>query len=232
MHQITEGTSMIAQEYINQLVPSVQKGDPTDKIFDWMDEFGVQQLPVVENGKYYGIISESDLFDLDLTHGVNSLEYALIKHQEVYVTQYMHLYEVLYAVEEHDTDILPVLDDQKHYIGSIIIKDLVKAVASMFASQMPGGIVVLQVDAIQYSLAEISRLVESNNTRILSTYIQHIPDDPQKMLVTLKVNTKDLSYIIATFERFNYQIISQFSDEDVRNNRSERIQMLLKYLEL
>lgn len=223
---------MIAQEYINHLLPSVKKGDYTEKAFDWMDEFNVRHLPVVEDGVYYGLISESDLFGLEFAQNTPYQEHQDLESKDFYVSAEMHIYEVLKLVGESEQDIIPVLSSDQEYLGTIIVKDLVRAVSEIFTSQVPGAIIVLKVDAIHYSLAEISRLIEADSARILSTYVRHLEDDPKVMLVTIKLNIENISHILATLERFDYNIYAQFSTEDLDESSTERLQMLLKYLEI
>ncbi|GAA4839975.1 CBS domain-containing protein [Algivirga pacifica] len=222
---------MIAKEFINHTFPSVKNQDITERIFDWMDEYGVRQLPVINDGAYVGIISEDELFELDLETGVN-LNNQKLNYRDVFIAPYTHLYDILNIIGEHDIELVAVVDEHNKFLGTILIKELVPAIAKIFASQIPGGIIVLKIDAIQYSLAEISRLIEANGVRILSSFVQAVPDDPKVLFITLKLNTQDLSHVLATLERFSYQVLNQFSNVPLKDNSSERIQLLLKYLEM
>ncbi|NJO00896.1 MAG: hypothetical protein HC880_03685 [Bacteroidia bacterium] len=88
------------------------------------------------------------------------------------------------------------------------------------------------IDTRDYSLTEISRLVESNNAKILSTHISRDKEDYTKLRVTLKINKIDLNRIVATFERFNYRIIAKFQSADNVEMDKERIDLLFKYLNI
>ena len=56
--------------------------------------------------------------------------------------------------------------------------------------------------------------------------------DPQKIQVTLKVNTLDLSYILATFERYEYKIVSVFHQAEQIDQLKERYDALMSYLDI
>ena len=54
---------MIARELIIDHVPPIKPFEPMEKALLWMDEFRVSHLPVVDKNKYYGLVSESMIYD-------------------------------------------------------------------------------------------------------------------------------------------------------------------------
>ena len=85
---------------------------------------------------------------------------------------------------------------------------------------------------VDYSLAEISRLVEENHAKILSSIVKEDPLDPGKLRLTLKINQLDLSRIVATLERFGYKVIGRYHETKVLGDEKDRIDMLLRYLDI
>ncbi|GAB3823116.1 hypothetical protein GCM10028895_29450 [Pontibacter rugosus] len=55
---------MIAEELINQMIPPLKLYDTVEKALRWMDEFRVNELPVVSNRKYMGLATELSLIEL------------------------------------------------------------------------------------------------------------------------------------------------------------------------
>ena len=55
---------MIAEELINQMIPPLKLYDTVDKALRWMDEFRVNELPVVSNRRYMGLATEQHLIEL------------------------------------------------------------------------------------------------------------------------------------------------------------------------
>ncbi|WP_435380207.1 hypothetical protein [Echinicola jeungdonensis] len=53
-------------------------------------------------------------------------------------------------------------------------------------------------------------MIESENTKILSSFITNDPLDENKIKLTLKVDQIDLKHIKATLERFGYKIIDHY----------------------
>jgi len=95
----------------------------------------------------------------------------------------------------------------------------------------PGGIIVLEIDNKNNSLAHMAQIVESDNAQILSSYVRTFPDST-RMEVTLKVNKQDISAILSTFLRYEYVIKATFNNSDDNNNSKERYDSLMNYLNL
>lgn len=221
---------MVARELINHMIPPLKKNDSAKKATAWMEELRVNQLPVIEQGVYFGLISE----ELILGDNDNSKivgEYDL-QGKSCVVNENQHFYDVLKIVSDHGVQLVAVLDDDKTFLGVISIKDTVTAFAQSAAVQSPGGIIILSLKQIDYSLAEISRLVESNDAKILSSIVNNDIFDANMLKLTLKVNKTDLSAIIATFERFEYNIIAKFEESKMESSDKERLDILFKYLDM
>ena len=91
---------------------------------------------------------------------------------------------------------------------------------------------VISMKQIDYSLAELSRLIESENAKILSCTVKEDELDSEKVKLTLKINQKNLSHIVATLERFNYKIIARFQESDVNKGEKEKLDQLLRFLDI
>jgi signal-transduction protein with cAMP-binding, CBS, and nucleotidyltransferase domain len=221
---------MIAEELINQMIPPLKLYDTVDKALRWMDEFRVNELPVVSNRKYMGLATELRLIELsDRTQPLKDLE---LEYQDVHVQQNQHFYDVMEAAIKNKIQVVPVLDDEQEYIGIITINDTIAAFGQMSALQGQGSILVLSMPERDYSLSQISRLIEEENVKILSAYVSPDELDPFQMKLTLKLNTTDPSRIIATLERFEYRITAQFNDGADQDMGRDRLDMLFKYLDI
>jgi len=218
---------MKAIELISEDIPPLTHTDTGEKALRWMDEFKVSHLPVLKNGNFVGVISESDILDkMDVQDTLDKLFDHLPRP---YVNENSHIYEVLAKISEHKLSILPILDENEKYLGCTSIHNLITKIANTGSIKESGGIIVLEVNAVDYSMAQIAQIVESNNAKILSSYIMS-PSDSNKLEVTLKINQIELDRIIRTFERYDYTIKASFQkssgDEDVQF----RYDALMNYL--
>ena len=75
-------------------------------------------------------------------------------------------------------------------------------------------------------------MVEENNAKILSTYVKSDPMDSNKLLLTLKINILESKRIIATLERFGYNVLAQFVESEDQDSHQDRLNLLLKYIEI
>ncbi len=219
---------MLARELISDVVTALKTSDTGTKALSWMEVFRVKHLPIVNQRDFLGLISDADIFDLNNPdEPVGNHELSL---QKPYVREDQHIYEVIELLSRLKLTLVPVLDHQKHYRGVITMEDLTRRFARLSAMQQPGGIVELEMNPLDYSLSEISQIVEGNNGRILSLYVANT-DDNKKLRVTLKINLTDLTSIMATFNRYNYVVVSShMSEEDLDEFYQERFDVFLKYL--
>ncbi|QSE99341.1 CBS domain-containing protein [Fulvivirga lutea] len=221
---------MIAEELINHMIPPLKLKDDAHKAMLWMEELRSNELPVVDHEKFLGIITEEMILEVnDVDKHISDFE---LKYTASTVSGKSHFYEVLKVSSEQQTKMVAVLNEENKYIGVITVQDTVTALAQSAAVQVPGGILVLSMNSIDYSLAEISRLVEENNAKILSSSIKEDELDNSKVRLTLKINKLDLTAVIATLERFEYKIIARFQETKIDDNQQDRLDMLLKYLDI
>lgn len=220
---------MRAIDLITEEIPPLIHTDTGEKAINWMDEFKVSHLPVLKNGNFVGVVSESDILDhLDLNATLDGLFAHLPRP---YVLANRHIYDVLAKMSDDKLSVLPILDEKENYLGCTSVFELMTQLAKTGSIKEPGAIIVLEVNTVDYSMAQIAQIVEGNNARILSSYI--ISDsDSTKLDVTLKINQLDVSNIIRTFERYDYLIKDSYqtgiNDYDIQN-RYDALMNFLKF---
>ena len=221
---------MLAKELISDVVPALKTSDTGLQALSWMDIFRISHLPIVNNLEFLGLISDKDIYDL------NMAEEAIGNHKlslfSPYILQHQHIYEVIEIISRLELTVVPVLDENKHYMGLITLNDLLHTFANLSALKQPGGILELELNVNDYTLTEISQIIEGNDARILSLYVSS-PEESTKLNVTLKVSATDISSIIQTFNRYNYTVKASYMEsgemEDLMHNRFEAF---MKYLSI
>lgn len=221
---------MIAEDLINHMIPPLKGSDDAHKAIVWMEEFRCNFMPVVEEGKLLGFISEEIILETnEIEKPVRDFKLA---GQLCYVQLDTHFYDILKVAADNKVQMVAVLNEEMIYQGVITVQDTLTSFAQTAAVQLPGGILVLSMNHIDYSLAEISRLIEENHAKILSSILKEDPLDPQKIRLTLKINQKDLSRVVATLERFSYRVIGRYQETKPEVGEQDRIDMLLRYLDI
>lgn len=221
---------MIAKDLISDVVPALRTSDSGQKALYWMDIFRISHLPIVNNEDFLGLISDKDIYDLNMAEepiGNHSLSLF-----SPYATLDQHIFEVIELASRLNLSVVPVLDHNNHYLGLITMNSLIHYFGDLSALKQPGGIIVLEINVNDYSLTEIAQIVESNEAKILSLYVNS-PSNSMKMEVNIKVNRKELTSIIQTFNRYNYIIKASYMDENDLNSLYEnRYDQFMKYLSI
>lgn len=212
------------------MIPPLKGSDDAHKAIVWMEEFRCNYMPVVDDSRLIGFISEEIILETnEIEKEVRDFK---LVGQNCYVHLDTHFYDILKVAAEHKLQMVAVVNEDQHYAGVITVQDTLTSFAQTAAVQLPGGILVLSMSHVDYSLAEISRLIEENHAKVLSSIVKEDPLDPGKLRLTLKINQLDLSRIVATLERFSYKVIGRYQEAKPVENEKERIDMLLRYLDI
>lgn len=218
-----------ASNILNKQVPVLDpQDDPVDAL-NLMDQFRVADLPVVEKGRYVGMISETALMSVDhiLEKEESSTEARLLA---VSVKPHDHILDVLKKASENHLSVVPVVSEDGLYVGAITLEDLVENMSRMQGASEPGGIIVLEMPALDYSLQQISRIVEENGAKILSASVHQ--SEPGMVDVNLKVNQPDLNAILQTFNRFSYTIKGSYQEPEYTEALHKRYEELMRFLNI
>ncbi len=218
---------MRAINLITEEIPPLMHTDSGEKALNWMEEFKVSHLPVLKDGNFVGLISESDLLDqTDLSQTLDKLFQHLPRP---YAYAGDHIYQVLARISEHKLSLIPILDKEEKYLGCTSVNHLMTLIANTGSMKENGGILVLEMARSNYSMAEIAQIVEGNDAKILSSYIMSSPDSTN-VEVTLKINSIELDRIIRTFERYDYIIKASFQKSQHSEDLKFRYDALMNYL--
>ncbi|MFT6983225.1 MAG: CBS domain-containing protein [Crocinitomicaceae bacterium] len=220
---------MRALSLITEDIPPLTHNDTGERALHWMDEFKVSHLPVLKDGNFVGVISETEVLDkMDLNKPLDELFQHLPRP---YVHAGDHIYQVLSKIAEFKLSLIPILDDDENYLGCTTVHHLMTLIANTGSIKENGGILVLEMARSDYSMSEIAQIVESNDARILSSYIMSSPDSTNIEL-TLKLNKIELDRIIRTFERYDYIIKASFQKSNENDDMQFRYDSLMNYLNL
>lgn len=220
---------MIASQLIVDLLPPLKPSETFGKALLWMSEFKVGHLPVVDKNNFLGIVSEEDILDSSLSDVTFQSNTILLN--SIFIYEYQHIFEVMRKMSEFQLTVMPILNRNDEYLGCTTLSHLMTIASNTTSIKEPGGVIVLRVNSKDYSLAEISQIVESNNARILSSYITS-SDDTSEIDVTIKLNKKELGAILQTFQRYDYKVIETYQKEDDFDELKNRFDNLMNLLDL
>jgi CBS domain-containing protein len=220
---------MIAIELISEEIPPLKHTDTGEVALRWMEEFKVSHLAVLKGENFVGLVSEDDLLDKnDLSQTLHEL---FVHLPRPYVKGVSHIYEVLAIASDDHLTVVPVLDEEENFLGSIGIVTLMQRIAETGSIKETGGIIVLEMNDADYSLGQISQIIENENAKVLSAFITSSPSS-KKLELTLKLNIVELGRIIRALERYDYHIKASFQRNSHDDDLKDRYDELMKYLNI
>ncbi len=221
---------MIANQIMSDVVPALKPEDFCNTALSWMEVFRISHLPVVENQKFRGIVSDSAIYDANtFDQPVKSLKNQFL---DIYIQPQQHFFEIINAFHQYRLTALPVVNKKNYFKGLITLPTLIDNFSELLASDSPGGVIILEMHSNDYSLSEIAQIIEGNDARILASYISNVKDS-MRMRVTLKINKMDLTSILRTFERYEYEISATYSEDDkLEDTMQDRYDSFMKYLDV
>ena len=219
---------MIASSIAIQSFPLLHLEDKVSFALQSMEDFEVQELAVVKDEYYIGLVSKNDLLDTD-----NELTIATLSDdlKRICVSGKAHILTALESFSKNKLTLLPVVNEQQECIGVIPQENLNTILSQFLGTAQPGAMFVISVSPYQYSLAEMSRLVESNNAQIVQ--LNTLFDEASgAFIITIKINKEEAQSIIATFQRYNYQILHYFGTTPINDDIEEHYHHLMNYLDV
>jgi acetoin utilization protein AcuB len=219
---------VIARELISNTYPSLNCSDNGKKALNIMESFKVSHIALVRDNEYMGLISDKNIYDLDLNKCCLGEQHLTLLRPFIFVNQ--HIFEVIQKIQEFNLTVLPVLELNHEYCGSILLNDLATKFVELVGVKDPGAIIILEINQNDFLLSQISQIVESNGAKILCLYT-HNRENSTYMDVTLKLNLTDISSIIQTFVRYDYSIKAVYMDDSLLTDLyNERYEQFMKYL--
>ena len=221
---------MHAKDLISDIVPSLKTSDTGIQALSWMEIFRISHLPIVNNKEFLGLISDTDIYDLNMAdEPIGNHKLSLFSP---FVTDNQHIYEVIELVAQLKLSVIPVLNEKKEYLGLITLHDLLQGFSKITAVDKHGAIIVLEMNVNDFSLTEVAQIIESENIKILSLYVSD-SESSTKIDVTIKINTSDASRVLQSFNRYNYTVKGSYmEDNDMDSLYQNRFDEFMRYLNI
>ncbi len=218
---------MLTRDLISNSIPYLHKDDKVHHALQLMNDYHVAHLPVVDNESYMGIVSEEQLLQTDDEMQIHQLQ---VTDGVTSVQANDHFLKAIQTAVINKLSIVPVVQE-KQLLGIVTYNDLLRNASDFMSLGQPGALIVLEMENKAYSFTEINRIVESNDAQItqLNTYT-----DPETGMtqVTIRINKLEVSDILATFQRYEYNVKYYFGEELYENELKTNFDNLMNYLRI
>ncbi|MBK7147659.1 MAG: CBS domain-containing protein [Bacteroidetes bacterium] len=218
---------MIAPEIISDITTALQIDESGEHALIQMHEHNMSQLPVLDGNKYIGLVTMEDV--INMKHLSKPLKNFGDKFRKPFVLHTAHIFDVMKAALDFNVRVVPVVDEQKQYLGLVSAESCLRAFATLNSVKSPGAIIEMQIAQPEFSLTEIARLAAENDVAILAFY-SGLDAQTGIMNITLKLNTTDVASLMATFERFSYDIKEVHNEVAYSEDLKDRYDALMRYL--
>ncbi len=219
---------MLSKEILIKQIPVLKSTDKGSLALSLMEEYKLKHLPVVDEGKYTCLITERDVYAMqNLNKHVKGICFFA-----PYVQEGTHILEVLRIMSHDKLTLLPVTNSEGQFLGAITLPVLVEKLTEITSAGSNGALIAIELNPQDYDLSNIIRLVESNNSNVLSLFSYPVKETA-KLIVILKIDSEDASAILRSFERFNYSVIYNFQKQSLTDDiQRKRLDELMYYLQM
>ncbi len=217
---------MIAKNLTTEDILPLKMSDTCAQAMTMMSIYHVSDLPIVDGDKLLGLISEDEVTTSDPEKLISDM---VLSPSFVYTSEDQHIFEVLGKLAQNKVSVMPVVDKDEKYTGVISQENLVKYYADTFSFKEPGSIIVIKIHKKDYSLSEVTRVIEMEGALVIASFITVLTDSAH-LLLTLKINQLDVNTILQALERYEYDIHATFAEDEYVSDLKDRYDMLMTYL--
>ncbi|MBE8725568.1 CBS domain-containing protein [Flavobacterium hungaricum] len=213
--------------YINNDFRAIDSQETIASVQDFFADLNFSHFPVLENGIFIGSIASDDVETFDIDKNASDYKYTL---ERFFARSSMIWLDVLEVFAKNHTNTVPVLDENNTYVGYYEMEDIMRFFQETPFLKEQGGIIIVQKGLLDYSMSEVTQIVESNNGKILGCFISEA--DVENVQITVKIGLGAMNEIIQTYRRYGYEIISEHQEDNYINSLKERSDYLDKYLNI
>lgn len=217
-----------AADLIQKNISTISYQDTVATALIAMEDMDLHQIVVVHEEKAEGILYQEDIAHLDQE---TPIEHALIRDHNIGIHGAQHALEAIKLLSSNDWEVVPILHADMSYAGCVKWDYALATISNLLSVNLPGSILVLRRLALDYSMAEIARICESNDCRIIGAGI--MPEEgSHALIVTIKIDKQEVGPLVASFYRYDYEVVASFGDDRYKDYLNDRYDLLMHYLNM
>ena len=215
-------------EYINKDIKPLDINDKIKNAQKIFEQYNYSHFPVVNKDLFCGLI-ERQTIEFNNFNGGKLIDIKN-KFRVFYAEEAMNWFEVLQNFTTHNSNLIPVLNKDKEYVGYYELNDFLNIFRCTPFLHEEGVILVISKNINEYSFSEITQIAESNNATLFGAFISKIENEEAQ--IVLKLSIHDINNTLHSFRRYNYRILNEFKKDKYLDELNERSDYLQKYLNI
>jgi len=222
---------VLANQILNQSFTPLLSSDKASAALAKMEAWQTANIPVIEptTRKVIGQVTLDMINDLP-DESVPLSEFEL--EPPIYAFKHQHLFEVARQMLAKEVRFIAVVDHSETVLGIVEKKDLLEAFSNMLNISTHGSVISVDIGEADYTLTRIVNIIETESAKILGLTVEKIPDEESTIRVSIKLNLKDTSAVVASLQRHGFTTTIENRDDLLETDMSSRADELLRYLEL
>ncbi len=218
----------IENHLLNDIKP-LKPEDVVGEVLDVMEELKYSHLPVVDEERLFlGLVCEDDLLEFEE-------DSKLSRHQHILkpfsIALSSHVFEALRIFGEGNLSLLPVVDATNKYCGYMSATELLQDIGRQLSFVEAGSAIVLKMAVRDYHLAQVAQIVESEDAKVMGLFLVN-DEEADALNLVIKINQQDISRIVQSFQRYNYNIVAVFHQSIFDENMEDRFESFMKYINI
>ncbi len=211
---------MLVRQWMTRDLITVTPETTIRQIYEIFDKYSIRRVPVVSGANLLGIVSHKDIRRIifpELSGERPELEQKLSAVQAgdvmtrdlITIEQLAPIEEAALLMHRHKIGGLPVMEEQR-LIGIITEHDVFEALLEVTGAKWGVPRLTLVIDDRPGSVKEVADIIRKHPAKILSFLITKYQMPPEKRELILRVDSEDLTEIIAELrKRFGSLIVHE-----------------------
>ena len=216
---------MFIKDYISKDYPAFNSSDRIEEANEMAKEFGYSHVFVKKKGIYQGAISQSFLEESP-EGTLGNLE---VHYDKFAILDDGNLLDSINLFHTFNTNIIPVISKTEKYVGYLCCDDIFNEFSKYPLFSENGAVMIIQTNDMRYSFTEVCKIVETNNAKMYGCFVNQIGED--FIQITVKLSSENLSSIDETLERYGYNVVHKYYDDEKEELMKDRFGFFQKYLE-
>lgn len=215
-------------DYILEEIQPLRLKDAVKNAQKVFKNYPITHFPVIENNKLLGSFAEDDL------QTIENIEDELVGYSHLlnsfFADKKATVLELLKIFADNDTNIIPVLNEHKDYIGYFDLRDVLDVFSTSPFMIEESETLIIEKLSNDYSMSQVVQIIEASGGKLLGLYIS---DKKANIIqVTIKIISEEINEIMQTLRRYDYKIISMHENDIYLEDLKNRSDYLQKYLEM
>ncbi len=194
----------------------------------FFSETTFSHFPVIDDKNLVGLISETDISSIDDdSKEIADFRYLLNLFFTEEINNFIEFFNIF---SMNDTNLIPVLNSKKEYIGYYDLIDVLHFFNDATFFKHEGIVLMLEKETSAISFSEISQIIETEKGKVLGIFLSEYTGSTTK--ISVKFDAPDFNDIIQSFRRYEYTILSNHEEDFYLEDLKERSNYLQKYLNI